>query len=340
MYLIFDTETTGVPHNKTAPISDLENWPRLVQIAWQLHDSGGKLLSRQNFLIKPDGFDIPYKAEQIHGISTKRALEDGHELNAVLDSFLLDLSNAQLIVGHNIEFDINIIGAELIRQSIDPDVLLKISKLDTGISSTEFCQMSGGIGGKLKMPRLVELHEKLFGKDFDDAHDAAYDVAATARCFFGLLKQNVVAPFDATPLVEIIYEEPDLEAANFTKREKKKDSGYSLSVEASGSVTDSPFCHLHVHSQFSVLQATPEIKSMVAKAKALNMTALALTDLGNMYGAFKFVREATNHEIKPIVGCEFYVAEERLKLKFTKDNPDKRFNQVLLARNKNGYANL
>ena len=79
---------------------------------------------------------------------------------------------------------------------------------------------------------------------------------------------------------------------------------------------------------------------MVTKAKALGMPAVALTDLGNMYGAFKFVREALNHEIKPIVGCEFYLADERKKLKFTKDNPDKRFTQVLLAKNKNGYHNL
>ncbi len=76
--------------------------------------------------------------------------------------------------------------------------------------------------------------------------------------------------------------------------------------------------HLHAHSQFSVLQATPDIKSMVSKAKALNMPAIALTDLGNMYGAFKFVREAFNNDLKPIVGCEFYVADERLKAEIHK----------------------
>jgi DNA polymerase-3 subunit alpha len=258
----------------------------------------------------------------------------------VLEDFLNDLQHTHQIVGHNIEFDINIIGAELIRKGIDPDNFLKLIKVDTGLSSTEFCKLQGGIGGRLKMPRLVELHEILFGKDFGDAHDAAYDVAATARCFFGLIEKNVIPPFDATPVADIIYEEPDLEAANFTRREKKKDSGYSLSVEESSGVTSRPFIHLHAHSQFSVLQATPNIKRMVAKAKEMNMAAIALTDLGNMYGAFKFVREANNHGIKPIVGCEFYIAEERLKLKFTKDNPDKRFNQVLLAKNKNGYTNL
>lgn len=110
MYLIFDTETTGLPHNKTAPITDVDNWPRLVQLAWQLHDSKGALLARQNFLIKPDGFDIPYKAEQVHGISTKRATEEGHPLSQVLAVFIGDLARTELLVGHNIEFDINIIG--------------------------------------------------------------------------------------------------------------------------------------------------------------------------------------------------------------------------------------
>jgi DNA polymerase-3 subunit alpha len=339
MYLIFDTETTGIPHNKTAPITDLDNWPRLVQIAWQLHDSQGKLISNHNYIVKPEGFDIPYKAEQIHGVSTKRALAEGHELFTVLSTFIQDLSKTSLLVGHNIEFDINIIGAEFIRKSLAPEQFTNLDRVDTGIASTEFCQLSGGIGGRLKMPRLIELHQKLFGKDFGDAHDAAYDVAATARCYFGLIKQKVVKPFDDTPFDAIVYEEPNLEAANFAKKEKKKDAAYSLK-DGQAILTDKPFVHLHAHSQYSVLQATPDIKSMVAKAKALNMPAVALTDLGNMYGAFKFVREALNHELKPILGCEFYIADERKKLKFTKDNPDKRYNQVLIAKNKNGYHNL
>lgn len=339
MYLIFDTETTGIPRNKTAPLSDLDNWPRLVQIAWQLHDEKGALLSHQNFIVKPEGFDIPYKAEQVHGISTKRALEEGHALKEVFDRFQDDLTRTSVLVGHNIEFDINIIGAEFLRQQRDTDYFLKLAKVDTGISSTEFCQLTGGIGGKLKMPRLVELHEKLFGKPFDDAHDASYDVAATARCYFGLLERSVVKPFDDTPVTAIVYEAPNLDAANFAKREKRKRAGYSLTDEAVV-LDDKIFCHLHVHSQYSVLQATADVKSIVSKAKALKMPAVAITDLGNMYGAFKFVREATNHEIKAIVGCEFYLSDERKKLKFTKDNPDKRYNQVLLAKNKNGYHNL
>src|SRR5690606_36734967 len=293
-----------------------------------------------NRIVKPEGFDIPYKAEQIHGISTRRAMEEGHNLRDVLELLIADLAQCTLIVGHNIEFDISIVGAEFIRQQLDVDQLLKLEKLDTALASTEFCQLAGGIGGRLKMPRVTELHEKLFGQGFDDAHDARYASAATGRCFFALIEKKIVSPADETAPEDITYEAPNLEAANFSKREKRKSAAYSLTGDGDVPVTDKPFVHLHAHSQYSVLQATPDVKSMVAKAKSYGMSALALTDLGNMYGAFKFVKEALSQEIKPIVGCEFYLAEERLKLKFTKDNPDRRFNQVLLAKNKNGYHNL
>lgn len=339
MYLIFDTETTGLPHNKTAPLTDLENWPRLVQIAWQVHSRNGKLLSQHNYVVKPDGFDIPFKAEQVHGISTQRALAEGHEVNEVLTHFVKDLTHTKLLVGHNIEFDINIIGAEFIRQGIDTQAFLSLQKLDTGIASIDFCQLPGGLGGKLKMPRLSELYEKLFGKSFEDAHDASYDVAATAEAFFGLLRHKVVAPADATPVEEIVYEAPQLEAGNSSKREKKKGSAYTTDELKEG-LTDDPFCHLHLHSQFSVLQAVPNVNEIIARAKEQGMVAVALTDFGNMYGAFKFVSEALKHNIKPIVGCELFISEERKKLKFTKDNPDKRYQQVLLAKNKTGYQNL
>ncbi len=339
MYLIFDTETTGVPHNKTAPLTDLDNWPRVVQIAWQLHDGKGALLSQESHIIKPDGFDIPYKAEQIHGISTKRALEEGRPLKNVLNSFLADLEKTSVLVGHNIEFDINILGAEFIRQHHSIEKLLATAKVDTGLVSVEFCQLPGGPGGKLKMPRLLELHEKLFGKGFGDAHDASYDVAATARSFFGLISQKVVKPFDSTPLKEIEYEEPNLEAGNNSKREKKKKSGYSAEGTTTG-LTEKPFFHLHLHSQYSVLQATANVHDIILKAKEQNMTAIALTDLGNLFGAFKFVSEALKNNIKPIVGCEFFLADERKKTKFTKDNPDKRYQQILIAKNEAAYHNL
>ena len=115
MYLIFDTETTGLPRNYNAPISDSNNWPRAVQIAWQLHDQWGTLIEHQDFLIAPDGFDIPYDAEKVHGISTLLAEKQGVPIAEVFAAFNEALSKAQYVVGQNIGFDINIMGAEFYR---------------------------------------------------------------------------------------------------------------------------------------------------------------------------------------------------------------------------------
>ncbi len=338
MYLIFDTETTGLPHNFSAPVTDLDNWPRMVQIAWQLHGPKGELISAQNLIVKPEGFTIPFNAQKVHGISTERALNEGKPLKDVLARFQQDLDKAELVIGHNVNFDYMIAGAEFLRAKLESDLLEK-KALDTGEVSIDFCQLPGGLGGKLKTPKLEELYEKLFGEKFSDAHDAAYDVDATAKSFFGLMKHRVISPFDETALEEIEYESPALDEANFAKKETAA-SGKLGTVQVEAKEITAPFFHLHVHSQYSVLQAVPDIKGIIAKAKECNMPAVALTDLGNMFGAYKFVEEASANDILAIVGCEFYVAEERTKLKFTKDNPDKRFNQVLLAKNKNGYHNL
>ena len=100
------------------------------------------------------------------------------------------------------------------------------------------------------------------------------------------------------------------------------------------------FSHLHVHSQFSLLDGAAPITSMMEKAKEDNMRAVALTDHGNMFGAFKFVAEANRFGITPIVGCEFYLVEDRHKREFTGGKKDKRYHQLLLAKDQKGYENL
>jgi DNA polymerase-3 subunit alpha len=100
------------------------------------------------------------------------------------------------------------------------------------------------------------------------------------------------------------------------------------------------FSHLHVHTQFSLLDGAADVKKLFKKAAADGMKAMAITDHGNMFGVFKFVAEAAKHNVKPIVGCEFYVVENRHKRQFTKDDRDQRFHQLLLAKNPKGYQNL
>ncbi|MCC8423934.1 DNA polymerase III subunit alpha [Mucilaginibacter sp. UR6-11] len=100
------------------------------------------------------------------------------------------------------------------------------------------------------------------------------------------------------------------------------------------------FSHLHVHTQFSLLDGAADISKLYKKAAADGMKALAITDHGNMFGVFKFVAEAGKHNIKPIVGCEFYVVEDRHKKQFTKEKKDVRRHQLFLAKNPEGYKNL
>jgi DNA polymerase-3 subunit alpha len=107
------------------------------------------------------------------------------------------------------------------------------------------------------------------------------------------------------------------------------------------------FSHLHVHTQFSLLDGAADIPSLYKKAVGDGMRGLAITDHGNMFGVFKFVAEAGKYntpdepnKIKPIVGCEFYVVADRHKKQFTKEDKDVRYHQLFLAKNAEGYRNL
>ncbi len=98
--------------------------------------------------------------------------------------------------------------------------------------------------------------------------------------------------------------------------------------------------HLHCHTQFSLLDGASSITEMMKKAQTDGMRAVALTDHGNMFGAFKFVAEANKYNVKPIVGCEFYMVHDRHKRQFSKEDKDNRYHQLLLAKTAEGYKNL
>ena len=101
------------------------------------------------------------------------------------------MDQASFLAGHNIEFDINIAGAESVRTEMEHSIL-DIPSVDTKDESTEYCAIPGGRGGRFKWPTLTELHMKLFGEGFDEAHNASADVVATARCFLELIRLGVI----------------------------------------------------------------------------------------------------------------------------------------------------
>lgn len=189
MYLFFDTETTGLPNNWNAPVDDLENWPRMIQLAWLQYDNDGNEIKRYENIIKPDGFEIPTQASDVHGITTDKAHEQGIELKNALDDFAAALSDSKILVAHNIGFDEKIAGAEFLREGINSK-MFEIPKVCTMHSSTDFCQLPGRYG--YKWPNLTELHKILFGRGFEGAHDALADVVACADCFFELRKRGVI----------------------------------------------------------------------------------------------------------------------------------------------------
>ncbi len=188
MYLFFDTETTGLPANWRAPVSDSNNWPRLVQLSWAWFDNEGRKWDFYDNIIYPDGFYIPEESTKIHRISHEVAKKEGKDLKEVMELFSNDIKKAEYVVAHNISFDEKIVGAELYRLGMD-DVMEKANKICTMKSSVDFCKISNN-RGSYKWPNLSELHRSLFGEDFTDAHNALVDVFACARCFFALKKKN------------------------------------------------------------------------------------------------------------------------------------------------------
>ncbi|WP_127845224.1 DNA polymerase III subunit alpha [Psychroflexus aestuariivivens] len=370
MYIIFDTETTGLPKRWNAPMSDTDNWPRAIQIAWQVHDEWGNLVEAKDYLIKPEGFDIPYDAERIHGISTELAKRDGADLAFVLSEFNEALLKSKFVVGQNVGFDVNVMGAEFYRAQLETP-MPEMPVLDTCTEKTAaLCQIPGGRGGKFKLPTLTELHEYLFREPFAEAHNATADVEATTRCFLELIRRGNYS--EKKLQAELGYlqtfqeknpepiESVGLNHVNLQKASAKIKSQLAEDEESQAptkaeinenleKLQQNNFVHLHNHSQFSVLQSTTSVPDLIAVAAKHNMPAVALTDHANMMGAFHFVNAVKKHNasiansedsdaqpMKPIIGCEFFVCENHLD----KSHKDNGYQMVLLAKNKNGYHNL
>ena len=363
MYLVFDTETTGLPLNYKAPLTDFNNWPRMVQLAWQIHDVKGDLIEVKNHIVKPDGFTIPYNSEKIHGISTELANKKGIPLDEVLTLFTNALKNASYIIGHNISFDNNIVGCEFLRSNM-PNILTEKISVDTKEEATEFCQLPGGRGGKYKWPNLSELYVKLFNESFAEAHNASADVEATTRCFLELLRKEIISfekvGMNDADFQNFIKNNPSTiqliglniqpyEKESIDERQKNEELPIEhIDVTNQNEDIKSCFSHLHVHSQYSILQATGDIELLVDKAVEFNMPALGLTDHANMFGAYKFINTVLNHPInknyedgkklklKPILGCELNVCSNHLDKSFKDYGAQIPF----LAKNKQGYHNL
>ena len=419
MYLIFDTETTGLPKDFKKSFSDLDNWStaRCVQLAWQLHDKFGALIDSANDIINPVDFEIPLTSTKIHGITNEMAHKEGIQIEDVFKKFNKALENTTFLIGHNIEFDINVISSEYCRvnESIN---LADFKVIDTMKTTIDYCQLRLGKEGVVssvepkgvfkdyfkfkitfnnnesgllykktesipdllnsvvsyeinnkgtvkirkgfKAPKLEELYEIIFKEKIINAHNAAADVDATARCFFELLRNKFFNDLNSdlnkedvdcfisknTSQIQLVhnYTADNIQLnENFNTEINDDESNTAEILNDSKSNMDLVFSsHIRCHTSYSILQSTISIDKLVKKVVDTGMKSVAITDHGNLFGAFEFVSLCQKHDIKPLVGCEFYLVDDR-KIRqggFSRDKKDKRYSQVLYAKNKNGYKNL
>jgi len=162
-FIFFDTETTGLPKNYKASPTDLNNWPRIIQLAWELCDENGNVLNSYQSLIKPDGWVIPVKGFWIkNGFCTEINEVKGKMLPLVFGLFIKDLLQSNYMVAHNMGYDYPIIASEMIRYNVKTG--RKLPRICTMLSSKDWCNLP-----RKKWPKLEELHGKLFGCNFEGA---------------------------------------------------------------------------------------------------------------------------------------------------------------------------
>jgi len=187
MYIFFDTETSGLPKNFNIPFyKDLGNFPRIVSLSWILTDDFGVEVERGNHIIRPNGFQI--EGSEIHGITTAEALLKGQDLKETLQLFgsMYKRGFMPTLVAHNMNFDYNVLFSEFMRMFPEKNWAINLPTICTMKSLTDFCEIEGKYG--YKWPSLNELHNKLFGCGFDNAHNSMADTEAMKNCFFEIVK--------------------------------------------------------------------------------------------------------------------------------------------------------
>lgn len=174
--LIFDTETTGLPKTREGPTYGPNNWPHLVSISWLILDTEtNATLKVRNYIIKPQGWEIPEDSTRIHGIDIEMANEAGKDLREVIVEFLDEQYDA--LVAHNLEFDISVVVNAVLWDLKLQFPPIRGKRFCTMNISRSICKLPGNYG-KYKSPKLKELYFCAFGKypDENQLHNSLYDV--------------------------------------------------------------------------------------------------------------------------------------------------------------------
>lgn len=188
--IFFDTETNGLPLKWGVPFTQVNNYPRIIQFAYQVVNEKGEVIKDFKELVKPDGWEIPNEKFWIdNGYSTEINNDLGKPLFEIIEEFNEFVNLSAGIIAHNMNFDANVLGAEMVRSGQRAKV--KLPKYCTMLSAIDFCGLPNPKGRGFKYPKLEELYLKLFNDTFEGAHDAGNDVEACKKCYYGLIEEGV-----------------------------------------------------------------------------------------------------------------------------------------------------
>jgi len=206
--LVFDTETTGLPKSKIMNPDTLNLWPHIVQFSYVIYDTAlNDIVESKDAIVKvKDGITIPEDSIKIHGITNESSQKNGINIEFILNEFFYHLRNVDLLVGHNISFDINMIKVELLRFIYEAKYNISENEAKAYKFNLHFltnykniyCTLNESINlcnikaidkfGKeyTKFPKLLELHQKLFESTPNNLHNSFNDILVTLRCFMKL----------------------------------------------------------------------------------------------------------------------------------------------------------
>jgi len=179
LWLIFDTETTGLPpKNKILSKENLQDWPHIVQLSFILFNTETKKITEYDYIITAP--DIPEESTKIHGITKEMNKQQGFYFPCIFDLFNLCLDLCDLVIGHNISFDIQMLTAQCLRHDIS--FSMKKPIICTMKSTTQMCNLP-----RMKWPNLNELHCKLFKETVPYLHNSIIDVIVCLRCYYWIV---------------------------------------------------------------------------------------------------------------------------------------------------------
>ncbi len=211
--LVFDTETTGLPVDQNAPISDSAKWPYIIQLGFMVFDATTKeILEYSDRIIKLDpSVEVSPGSIAIHQITPERSQSEGVSIQVALAHLADNMSEADIIVGHNILFDKRMLMVELFRNKMKSCLYrnsLPIPEYCTMKHTTDLCKLpainktTGKIYNNFKYPTLTELHAHLFEQKPRGTHNAIADVMICLRCYIMLNYQYDIAN---DPEVKLVF---------------------------------------------------------------------------------------------------------------------------------------